>query len=182
MEYVNHYVDKLSEHFDEIPKVKLLSERAGCKTGHIALAAIGLTFLFVLLNIGPVFFTNLLGIVYPGYMSFKAVESHDRKDDKQWLTYWVVFGAFTTVDTITESVLFWLPFYQPTKLLVLLFLAWPETHGAELVYNKFLYPFLKTHEKKIDENLSLATEKIHEAKSEALHRAVDAALKQQPSS
>lgn len=176
MEYVNHYVEKLSEHFDTIPQLKEVADRFSVRTGHIALGTIALVFVFVLLGVGPVLFTNLLGIVYPGYMSFKAVESHDRKDDKQWLTYWVAFGAFTTIDTITDSVLFWLPFYQPTKLLVLLFLAWPETHGAQLVYDKFIQPFLKKHEKKIDEALSNAGEKIHEAKSEALHKAIDSSF------
>jgi receptor expression-enhancing protein 5/6 len=178
MEYVNHYVDQLSKHFDEIPRFKGLADSFNVRTGHIALGLIAFTFFCVLIGQGANFFVNLLGVVYPAYMSFKALESEGHADDKQWLCYWVAFGAFTTIDTVTDSLLFWVPFYQPIKLLALLFLAWPETRGAQLVYDRFLQPFLKKHESKIDEALSNVEEKVQEAKSEAVHKVVDSAMRQ----
>jgi receptor expression-enhancing protein 5/6 len=170
VQYVNRYVDQLSKHFDDIPRLKGLADSFNVGTGHIALGLIALTCFCVLIGQGVNFFVNLLGVVYPAYLSFKALESEGHADDKQWLCYWVVFGAFTTTDTLTDSLLCWVPFYQPTKLLMLLFLAWPETRGAQLVYDRFLQPFLKKHEIKIDEALSNVGEKVQEAKSEAMHK------------
>jgi receptor expression-enhancing protein 5/6 len=178
VQFVNRYVDQLSKHFDDIPRLKGLADSFNVGTGHIALGLIALTCFCVLIGQGVNFFVNLLGVVYPAYMSFKALESEGHADDKQWLCYWVVFGVFTTTDTLTDSLLCWVPFYQPTKLLMLLFLAWPETRGAQLVYDRFLQPFLKKHQIKIDEALSNVGEKVQEAKSEAMHKVVDSAMRQ----
>ena len=42
--------------------------------------------------------SNVVGFVYPAYMSFKAIETEDDVDDDiQWLTYWVVFGSVVGV-------------------------------------------------------------------------------------
>jgi receptor expression-enhancing protein 5/6 len=180
MEHVNRWIEQLSHHFDEIPKFKALAGQVGVRTGQIALGVIGVVFCFVLVGLGADFFTNFVGVIYPAYMSFKALESVNRKDDKQWLCYWVVFGAFTTADQVTDSLLFWVPFYKPIKLLALLFLAWPETHAAEMVYDKFLHPFLKKHEAKIDEALAFAESKMQEAKSGTMQLRKDHQQSRQP--
>ena len=39
-------------------------------------------FLLVLLGLGSNFIVNVVGILYPAYMSFKAIESDDEEDDK----------------------------------------------------------------------------------------------------
>eukprot|EP00359_Climacostomum_virens_P008839 CAMPEP_0204905300 /NCGR_PEP_ID=MMETSP1397-20131031/5345_1 /ASSEMBLY_ACC=CAM_ASM_000891 /TAXON_ID=49980 /ORGANISM="Climacostomum Climacostomum virens, Strain Stock W-24" /LENGTH=112 /DNA_ID=CAMNT_0052074171 /DNA_START=216 /DNA_END=554 /DNA_ORIENTATION=- len=112
-------------------------------------------------------------------MSFKAIESKDYEDDKQWLTYWVVYGSFTVVDTFTDVLLSWLPFYHPIKLLVLIFLAWPETKGAQTVYDRLIRPILVKHESVIDQGLGHIKAKVEEAKVEAAHQAVDHGLKEE---
>lgn len=178
MEYINQYVEKLSESFDDIPQVKSVADRFGIRTGYIALGAVALVFLFVVIGIGEVFLTNLLGVVYPAYMSFKAIETKEEEDDKQWLTYWVVYGTFTVVDTVTDVLLFWLPFYHPIKLLFLIFLAWPETKGAQTVYSKLIRPFLIKHSAIIDEHIEKFKGKVEEVKSDAAHYAVSESLKQ----
>jgi receptor expression-enhancing protein 5/6 len=176
MEYIAQYVEKLSQSFDEIPRLKEFAERFQIKTGHIALGAVALVFIFVVFGIGEVFLTNLLGIIYPAYMSFKAIETAEKEDDRQWLTYWVVYGGFTIVDTVTDVLLFWVPFYHPIKLLILIFLAWPETRGAEIVYNRFIKSLLKQHEATIDDGLGRVKSQVEEVKRDAAHKAAEQAL------
>ena len=59
----------------------------------------------VMLGIGQTYITNLIGVAYPAFMSFMALESDGLDDDKQWLTYWVCFGAFNIIDQFAGIIL-----------------------------------------------------------------------------
>ena len=39
-----------------------------------------------------------IGVAYPAFKSFEALESNGLGDDKQWLTYWVCFAGFLVFD------------------------------------------------------------------------------------
>lgn len=58
-------------------------------------------------------------------MSFRAIESPGSADDKLWLTYWVVYGAFSIAEYFVDFILFWVPFYYMVKFCFLLYLALP---------------------------------------------------------
>jgi receptor expression-enhancing protein 5/6 len=71
-------------------------------------------------------------------MSFLALESDDDEDDKQWLTYWVVFGLFSIVDQFAGFILHWIPFYYFLKMGFLIWCFHPATQGATIVYNHYI--------------------------------------------
>ena len=50
--------------------------------------------ILVMLGVGQVYITTIIGVLYPAFMSFIALETSDKEDDKLWLTYWVVYGTF----------------------------------------------------------------------------------------
>ena len=94
--------------------------------------------LFVFFGIGQAILTTLLGVAYPVFMSFHALETQDNNDDKQWLTYWVVFGLFNIIDQFAGFVLHFIPFYYVLKLAVLIYLFHPKLVGATTVYNTYI--------------------------------------------
>ena len=46
----------------------------------------------------------------------KAIESPNKDDDTQWLTYWVVYGVFSIAEFFSDFFLSWLPFYYMLKV------------------------------------------------------------------
>ncbi len=67
--------------------------------------------------------------VYPAYRSYQVLQCPDgRPEDSvnRWLTYWGVLGLFHTVEAVTDSFIWWIPFYDEAKILVVLWLALPE--------------------------------------------------------
>lgn len=61
---------------------------------------------------------------------------------KKWLTYWIVFGFVTAFDGLLSIVLFFLPAFYAFKVLFIIWLFYPRTDGASLIYEKFLRPNL----------------------------------------
>ena len=102
-------------------------------------------------NIGASYITCLIGVAYPAFMSFLALESGNDEENKQWLTYWVVFGIFNIVDQFAGFILRFIPFYYFLKLAFLVFLFHPKTLGATYVYNHYLREAIRPVEKLADQ-------------------------------
>jgi len=96
------------------------------------------------LEIGAGFICNLVGFVYPSYASFRAIESPQKDDDVQWLTYWVVYGVFNLLEFFADFVQHWIPFYYFLKLGFLIFLMLPQTDGSKVVYESVIKPMFGT--------------------------------------
>jgi len=48
--------------------------------------------------------------------SVKAIESVNKEDDTQWLTYWVVYSVFALAEFFTDILLSWIPLYWFLKV------------------------------------------------------------------
>eukprot|EP01114_Cavostelium_apophysatum_P024258 TRINITY_DN943_c0_g1_i2.p2 TRINITY_DN943_c0_g1~~TRINITY_DN943_c0_g1_i2.p2 ORF type:complete len:149 (+),score=23.65 TRINITY_DN943_c0_g1_i2:176-622(+) len=123
---------------------------------------------------------TVLAITYPVYASFKAIESDNKEDDTMWLMYWVVYSLFAFLESIADSLIFWIPFYYEVKLIVLLLLQFPQLKLSVTLYNTHIRPFLKQNETKIDSLVSDAKvavgQKVHEVAVTAGPRIVSAVL------
>ncbi|OQR96017.1 hypothetical protein ACHHYP_17308 [Achlya hypogyna] len=95
-----------------------------------------------------------VGVLYPAYASYKALETPAKDDDKQWLTYWVVFSITSSAEEIAERVVSYLPGYYVLKCIFLVWLMLPKTRGAIYVYERFLQPLLKKYEPLLDTKLA----------------------------
>ncbi|CAG5175967.1 uncharacterized protein ALTATR162_LOCUS8259 [Alternaria atra] len=85
------------------------------------------------------FLVNIAGFIIPGYYSLEALFSASKVDDTQWLTYWVTF-AFLTVFESAVNAVYWFPFYYTFKFVLILWMALPQTSGAQIVFRSFLQP------------------------------------------
>ena len=130
-----------------------------------------------MLGMGQIYITCMLGVIYPVVMSFLALESKGHEDDKQWLTYWVVFGLFNIVDQFASIILHYIPFYHFLKLCFLVFLYLPQVKGATLVYNALILPNFEEIDAKVgnmESALSDTTNNAVNASKDKLNEVVDA--------
>eukprot|EP00743_Colponemidia_sp_Colp-15_P000805 GILK01000888.1.p1 GENE.GILK01000888.1~~GILK01000888.1.p1 ORF type:complete len:207 (-),score=45.42 GILK01000888.1:242-862(-) len=154
MDKFQHNVDYARQQLNRNEGLKKIGDAIGVEPSYIAGAAAAIVLLFVFFGIGGGLICNLIGFLYPAYASFKAIETVQQDDDKQWLTYWVVYAAFNLVEFFSDTLLFWVPLYYPLKLTFLVWCFLPSTKGACVVYGNFIRPFLKKHETKIDQAIS----------------------------
>ncbi|XP_010547812.1 PREDICTED: HVA22-like protein b [Tarenaya hassleriana] len=84
---------------------------------------------------GPV-----VGLVYPLYASVRAIESKSPGDDKQWLTYWVLYSLITLFELTFYKVIEWIPIWPYAKLILTCWLVIPCFSGAAYVYEHFVRP------------------------------------------
>ena len=92
----------------------------------------------------------IIGVAYPAFMSFRALETVEEDDDKQWLTYWVCYGFFNIVDQFAGIILQFIPFYYFLKLGFLIYLFHPQTLGAMWVYKNVIMPHVEKYKDQID--------------------------------
>ncbi|CAO3681535.1 hypothetical protein G6F70_001753 [Rhizopus microsporus] len=148
----------------ELSKFKYANEferRTGVPKSYVALGIAAIGFVMIFFNIAGQLLTNLISWIYPAYASFKAIESPDKEDDKQWLTYWTVIGFVQTAEYFSDLLLYWFPFYYLFKTLLILWLALPQFRGAEVMYARFLRPYLLNAQIDIDKQAEKLKEKLN---------------------
>eukprot|EP00658_Telonema_sp_P-2_P048656 TRINITY_DN36_c0_g1_i4.p1 TRINITY_DN36_c0_g1~~TRINITY_DN36_c0_g1_i4.p1 ORF type:complete len:152 (+),score=59.36 TRINITY_DN36_c0_g1_i4:91-546(+) len=107
------------------------------------------------------------GFLSPAFSSFKALEDECALRQRFWLVYWVVYSCFCTVECFLEPLLYFVPFYYPIKLGFLIWLFYPQTKGAETIYNSVLKDLIKPYVEAIDGGLEHASKSAKDAMNSA---------------
>eukprot|EP00933_Yihiella_yeosuensis_P051328 TRINITY_DN49243_c0_g1_i1.p1 TRINITY_DN49243_c0_g1~~TRINITY_DN49243_c0_g1_i1.p1 ORF type:complete len:324 (+),score=60.34 TRINITY_DN49243_c0_g1_i1:128-1099(+) len=181
--------DKLNAELMQIPLVKHVVETVQVTPVVVTAGLLFFGVLFLFYGFGGQAVCTLLGIAYPAFESFKAVEDFANLADLDqselykkstslqfWLMYWIVVSMFTTFETFFYIVLVWLPFYYPLKVLVLLWLYMPQTRGANYAYHKLVSPYLRRNRHHIDSTLSESHRQIRRSLSSAAQSTMKAGI------
>lgn len=157
-----------------------LEANTGVQRIYIAYGLISVVLLWLAFGFGAQLLANTIGFAYPAYCSIKALESSLKADDTQWLTYWVVFAAFSIVEYFADFIAGWVPFYWLSKCLFMVWCMAPmDNNGSAVIYSKVILPLFKKHQGEIDNVLEKATGKAGDFLDRAVEKAKDLAAEAQ---
>ena len=155
MEQVQQRIDKFNRELEAIPAIKRLAAQAGVPAPAVVGLPVVVLVFFIAFGIGASFLTRLIGIAYPTFKSVLALATPGGEDDKQWLTYWAIFGFFSVLDEFGACILSYIPYYYFIKVCFLIWLFNPLSQGAVLVYNNAVKPFMTKYSKQVTEFVEL---------------------------
>ncbi|DBA00107.1 TPA: hypothetical protein N0F65_000398 [Lagenidium giganteum] len=150
MDKLLEYKDSISKRLERYEKIVELEKQTGVDKFYIFCAGAVLAGILLFVVGGANLVVNLVGFVYPAYMSFKALSSPGENDDTQWLTYWVVYAFFNITEQFTDILLSWIPFYFFIKVGFLVWCYHPSTLGSNVIYQNIIKPYVAPHVSKID--------------------------------
>jgi len=169
-----HREGKLNDFF------KIAEDKTKIQRVYIAYAVVGVLVLWLMFGYGGQLLCNTLGFAYPAYCSIRALESYSKKDDTQWLTYWVVFALFSVLEYFSDILVGWVPFYWLSKMMFMVWCMAPiEANGATVIYNRVVLPLFNKHQGTIDNAINKATEGASGFLDQAIEKAKDVAAEQQ---
>jgi len=145
------FCNKLDNDFKDKAWLAPAVKASGQRPAHVLLGG-GAAIVFLVLVIFGIETVSALLLVLPIYASFKALKTPDKKDDTQYLTYWVLVGVAFVVENVVKSI--FLPpederssslaimgfLYYVAKIVFFQWAADQQTRGAEMVYEKGLKP------------------------------------------
>jgi len=134
----------LTPYFEKAEKI------TGVKRIVLAQALLAILALYLIVGRAAQFVCNLIGFVYPAYKSLMALETSNKEDDGKWLTYWVVFAAFSVVEFFSDILLNWFPLYWLAKVAFLLWCSADiPNSGAAVIYSRAIRPLFLQHRAKL---------------------------------
>ncbi|KAH8887577.1 hypothetical protein GQ53DRAFT_749664 [Thozetella sp. PMI_491] len=117
--------------------------------------------------------SSIASFLFPLFASYKALKTSDPAQLTPWLMYWVVLACALLVESWTEWILVWIPFYAYIRLLFLLYLVLPQTQGAKIIYQERIHPWLDKNETRIDIFIADAHEHLRSAGIAYIKRAIE---------
>jgi len=153
--YYEAFNSRLEAFLQEKNVVTDLLEKAEKTTGvkrlYIAQGILGFITLYMIIGSFAELICNLVGFIYPAYASVNALETRQTQDDTKWLTYWVVFAFFSTIEFFSDIIFSWFPLYWLAKVVFLIWCFLPiSTNGSAIIYARVIRPIFVKNRTKID--------------------------------
>ncbi|QIW98443.1 hypothetical protein AMS68_003961 [Peltaster fructicola] len=133
------HLSQLDKELSKYPVLNDFEKQTSVPKVYVILGLGALYFFLVFFNIAGEFLVNLVGFILPTYYSLDALFSASKTDDTQWLTYWVTYAFLTVIESAINAV-YWFPFYYTFKFILVLWMALPQTAGAQVLFRSFIQP------------------------------------------
>jgi len=134
-----HSISQIDKELSKYPALNNFEKQTNVPKVYVFLGLATIYVFLVFFNIAGEFLVNFAGFLVPGYYSLEALFSTSKVDDTQWLTYWVVFAFLTVIESAINAA-YWFPFYYIFKFILMLWMALPQTAGAQIVFRSFMQP------------------------------------------
>ena len=82
-----------------------------------------------------------------------------------------MYGLFQIVEMFLGFILFYIPYYSIVRIVFFVYLMAPQTNGAHVFYASVLAPYLKTHEKEIQEFIKKVSDQATDVAKQAQAKA-----------
>lgn len=86
--------------------------------------------------------------VFGTFNSVRAIETKGGDDDRQWLTFWIIYFIFTIIERLSSVLLSQVPAYYELKLCIIVWL-FPPFYGARWLYVVVHKVFNKVRRKRV---------------------------------
>ncbi|ALC42711.1 CG8331, partial [Drosophila busckii] len=140
----------------------ILEQRIGVDRVKIFMGAAAFCALYLVFGYGAQLLCNVIGVLYPAYVSIHAIESSTKQDDTKWLTYWVTFGIFTVIEFFSGFLTHFIPFYWLLKCGFLIWCMLPaDNNGSVVIYHKLVRPHFLKHHQTVDNLINDGMKKAH---------------------
>mmetsp|Transcript_7007 Transcript_7007/g.13348 ORF Transcript_7007/g.13348 Transcript_7007/m.13348 type:complete len:676 (+) Transcript_7007:58-2085(+) len=115
---------------ERVPYVTKIAEQYELKPLYVVIGAVSLTVLVLLMAMGATALVNVVCYCYPLYLAMLATKVKKPGYVKQWLTYFIMFGAFAVFEAEEPTLFFLL-----VKAVVLIWGFLPGVYGATKLVN-----------------------------------------------
>ncbi len=150
MDKLQEKLDSWNKNLTKIGLIKDLSKKTNIPPVAFIAAPVLLMVIAIAFDICASLCTCVIGVAYPTVQSIIALESNEKGDDRQWLTYWSIYGILAALDQIT-FITSMIPYYFFIKVCIIIWLSSPSTNGATTIYEKVVSPLLKKYSAQLSE-------------------------------
>ncbi|GAB5360429.1 hypothetical protein AAMO2058_000627200 [Amorphochlora amoebiformis] len=138
---------------ERFPALSSLERKTGVKKRHLAIGGLALMAGVVFFGAGVRFLADFIAVIYPTIQTFKVVKAPTTKGMNDMLTYWLVWGLFSTTESLSDRLLSWVPIYYFLKFILLAWCLLPGSQGSAVIYKYALRPVFRRHHHRIDSTL-----------------------------
>jgi hypothetical protein len=117
--------------------------------------------------------TVALTVLFPVFMTYKALQTSDPAVLAPWLMYFVTLSLVHVIENTFDFILAWVPFYSWFRLFVHLYLVLPGSQGATFIYREYIDPFLYHHEREIDNLITDVHERARSSGLQYINKAIE---------
>ncbi|KAK8800356.1 hypothetical protein WA171_004988, partial [Blastocystis sp. BT1] len=128
-------IDKQLEGFEYLNKI---SKKMNIRVSLLSTISILFLSIFCYIVCGPSLLANIIGCAYPLYYSLSLLISHSFEEYIEIIVYWSVFGLLYTIESLFSNISYYLPFFYPFKVSLLLACISKETNLSKVIYEDVL--------------------------------------------